>query len=571
MPRSDIGARAVSVDPPARVAKPVQPQGVGTLAWGTLVAAALCVFMAQFALTVPAGLNGLFQQDFHTSASQLTWITDAFLVPVTVLELTFGLLGDLFGRRRLLVGGSVLVALGFAVCVLTPGPGTDQLTRLIVLWTGQILAGVGAAAVIPTTLAMIAAGTHTPRARARAISVWAASLSMGSVLSPLASGLTAQLKFSADPNAGWRWAFLVVVALAAASAVLAAKLAQDSSAPEGRSLDWPGQITIALAVLGLLFAVIQGPTSGWGSSQVVCGFVCAAVFLAAFVIAERRSASPLLQLDLFANQNFTIAAVVTVVGMFAYLGTGYITSIRLTAIQGFTPLHASVAFIVFNGVAALIQVPIASRLIEWYKPKWVLGSGLLLIAIGNFWMALIPIGNKAVAPLVPPLVVAGVGVAFALSAVTAVVINTVPNNLAGMAAGWTSLLRDFGFTLGPALVGAVALSRAANEISDKVVSDPALSQALENFNASAASAAADQRQAVEDAITAVNSGPLGANGVPAVVTLPNGSTMPFNPLKETAFHALGSAYAFGYLMVGLCAAVAALAAVILIDRRPQTC
>jgi MFS family permease len=538
-----------------------------TLTRGTLTAAALCIFMAQFALTVPAGLNGLFQQDFGTSASQLTWISDAFLVPVTVLELTFGLVGDLFGRKRLLIGGAALVAIGFIVCTLTPGAGASHQTRLVVMWTGQILAGIGAAAVIPTTLAMISAGTHTPRARARSLSIWAASLSMGSVLSPAVCGVTAQWHFGSDPDAGWKWAFLVVAALAAVSAGITAMIARNSSAPEGRSLDWPGQITIGLAVFSLLFAVIQGPTSGWGSPEVVIGFVVAAIFTAAFIVAERHRASPLLRLDLFANPAFTIAAVVTVVGMFSYLATGYITSIRLTAIQGFTPLTASLAFVVLNGVSAVIQVPVASRLIEHYNPKWVLGGGLLLIAAGDFWMWQIPIGNQSVGALVLPLIVAGAGVAFALTAVTAVVINTVPNHLAGMAAGWASLLRDFGFTLGPAVIGAIALSRAANEISSKIASTPALHQALQHFNASAATAPANQRQAVEGAIAAVNSGPLGANAVPATVSLPNGSTVPFNPLKETAFHALGNAYSLGYLLVGLCALAAAVITVFFIRGR----
>ncbi|WP_309500294.1 MFS transporter [Streptomyces shenzhenensis] len=539
------------------------------LARGTLLAAALCVFMAQFALTVPAGLNGLFQQDFSTSASELTWVTDAFLVPVTVLELTFGLLGDLFGRRRLLVIGSALVAVGCTVCVLTPGPSSGHMTRLIVLWTGQIIAGIGAAAVIPTSLAMVAAGTHTPRARARSLSVWAASLSMGSVLSPLACGLTARWQFGSDANSGWRWAFLVVVALAAVSALVALTMAQNSSSPEDRSLDWPGQISIALAMLGLLFSVIQGPTSGWGSPSVISGFLCSAVFLVAFVAVERRATSPLLRLDLFASRDFAVAAAVTVVGMFTYLGTGYITSIRLTAIQGFTPLRAAIAFMVYNGVSALIQVPIASRLIERYNPKWILSGGLMLIAVGDFWMASIPISNQSIAPLVPPLIVAGAGVAFALSAVTAVVINTVPNHLAGMAAGWSSLLRDFGFTLGPAVVGAIALSRAADVINHKVTTNPALKEALHTFNNSAAHAPSNQRDALEGAIGAVNSGPLGANGVPSTVTLPDGSTVPFNPLKETAFHALGSAYSLGYLIVGVCAVAAALVTVVLIHGRPR--
>ncbi|WAC57563.1 MFS transporter [Gordonia sp. SL306] len=558
---SDIDNGIGSVSPGLSRTAHLQPS---PLTRGTLVAAALCIFVAQFGLTVPAGLNGLFQQDFGTTASQLTWITDAFLIPVTILELSFGLLGDMFGRRRLLVIGSGILALGFTICVLTPGPETSQTIRLAVMWSGQFIAGVGAAAVIPTTLSMVAAGTHTARSRARGLSTWAAALSMGSVVSPVICGLAAKLHFGSNPYAGWKWAFIVVAILAVAVGVLAAVVAQESSSPEGRSFDWPGQITIAFAVLGFLFAVIQAPTSGWGSREVIGGFVVCAIFTAAFIFVERRQESPLLQLDLFANRNFSTAAIVTVVGMFTYLATGYITSIRLTAIQGFTPLAASVAFVVFNGVSALIQVPIASRLIVRYNPKWVLGGGLLLIAAGGFWMWQIPISHESIAVLLPPLAVSGAGMAFALTAVTAVVINTVPNHLAGMAAGWASLLRDFGFTLGPAVIGAIALGHAANQISSQVNSDPTLSQSLDAFNNSAASAPPDQQASAQAAIDAVNSGPLGANAVPSQIQLPDGGTVPFNPLQHTAFEALGSGYSIGYLVVGICALAAAVASMVFI-------
>jgi hypothetical protein len=168
--------------------------------------------------------------------------------------------------------------------------------------------------------------------------------------------------------------------------------------------------------------------------------------------------------------------------------------------------------------------------------------------------------NLSVGPIIPPLLVVGIGFAFALSSLTAVAVNTVPNHLTGMASGSTSLLRDFGFTLGPAVIGAIALSRAAAEISSKVRSSQALESALSKFNGSAAAAPAAQKPSLEAAIGAVNSGPLGANAVPGTVTLANGQTVPFNPLKDVAFHALDHAYSIGYVVCGLSALAAALLA-----------
>jgi MFS family permease len=528
---------------------------------GTLAAAAIAVCLAQVALAIPAVLNGLFQQDLGTTSSQLTWISDAFLVPVCLLELTFGVLGDLFGRKRLLVGGALVLAAGEAIAVLTPGAGSSTGTRVLVLWTGQIIAGIGAAALFPTSLAMVAAGTHTAHDRARAVSVWAAALSVGGVISPVLGGLVARLRFGADSDAGWRWAFLVVLALAVISAAVSLAVAENSSAPAGRSLDWPGQLTIAVALFALLYAVIQGPTSGWGSGQVVAGFIVAAVFTALFVLAERRTAAPLLRLDLFANRAFAVAAIVTVLGMFAFLGTAYATSIRLSAIQGFTPLKTSIAFLFLNGMA-LVQLPLTSRLLERYNPKWPLSGGCLLMGAGALWLAAVPAAlppapGASLAPVIVPFLLVGAGFAAAVSSVTAVAVNTVPNRLAGMASGSTNMLRDFGFTLGPAVIGAVALSQAAAEIARKLAGSPALRDALASFSASAAHAPAAQA-----AVHAVASGPLGANAVPATVTLPSGKTVPFNPLKDVAFHALSHAYSVGYLICGVSALLAAALALV---------
>ena len=171
--------------------------------------------------------------------------------------------------------------------------------------------------------------------------------------------------------------------------------------------------------------------------------------------------------------------------MFSFLGTAYSTSIRLSAIQGFTPLKTSIAFVLLQGMC-LLQMPITHRVLERYNPKWALGAGALLIGIGDLWMSGTTASDFSLAPIIAPLIVIGIGFGFAVSAVTAVAVNTVPNNLAGMASGSTSLLRDFGFTLGPAVIGAIALSRAATDIHDKIAANATLQHALAAFNGSAA-------------------------------------------------------------------------------------
>ncbi len=188
---------------------------------------------------MPAVLNGLFQQDLGTSASQLTWISDAYFVPVALFTLAFGVLGDLHGRRRLLLVGAAVLAVGEVVGMLTPVSG-DQGLRVGWLLTAQVLCGLGAAAIMPTSLAMVAAGTHTARERSRAIGVWAAALATGSFVSPVVGGFLARFAFRGSETGSWRWAFLAAAVLALVSLVLTARLAR--SRARRRAGRWTGRV-----------------------------------------------------------------------------------------------------------------------------------------------------------------------------------------------------------------------------------------------------------------------------------------------------------------------------------------
>ncbi len=493
--------------------------GPRRLSRGTLVAGCLAVCLAQIALAIPATLNGLFQEDLHPIGSQLTWISDAFLLPVSVLELTFGVLGDLFGRKRLLVGGAVLIVVGEIVAAASPG--------VHMLWAGQAITGLGAAALFPTSLAMVAAATRTHQARSRAIATWAALLSTGGFIAPVLGGITGDY-------GSWRWSFIVVTCIAVVSTIVSLVLAEDSSAPEGRSLDLGGQITVGIGLFALLYAVIQGPTDGWGSASVVVAFVIAAVFVALFVFAERRTRSPLLRMDLFTNRAFAIAAFVAVVGMFSFLGTAYATSIRLGPIQHQSPLRSSVAFLLLNGLA-LVLLPVTSRLLDRLAGRWILTIGLALMAAGDFVAAALPNADRALTSLILPLGLVGVGFAFTVSSITATAVNTVPIHYAGMASAATSLLRDFGFTLGPAVIGAVALSRAASRFSAGL----------------AASSLSPQVKAAAGQVAA-QGGPLAVNSVPP--------SSPPGHAASIAFDALGDGYSLGFVVCGVAALISCLLA-----------
>lgn len=150
---------------------------------GTLAAASLAVMVAQIANALPGALNGEFQLTFNAIGSQLTWITAAFMIPVVVFELTFGVLGDKYGHKRLVVGGAALVMLGSLICALSP---TIQM-----MWIGSALNGLGAGAIFPASLALVAATARTMEERIRGIAVWAGFLSAGSALSPLLGGVFA--------------------------------------------------------------------------------------------------------------------------------------------------------------------------------------------------------------------------------------------------------------------------------------------------------------------------------------------------------------------------------------------
>ncbi|QUQ64134.1 MFS transporter [Kutzneria sp. CA-103260] len=429
---------------------------------GTLWAGCVAVGIAQIGIVLPAVVNGPIQAGLHASGTEISWIGDAFLLPIAVLGLTFGVLGDLHGRKKVLVGGGLLMAVGYLVAAAA--------STVPLLIAGHAVAGIGAAALFQSSLAVVTATTPEPRQRARGLAAWAVAISVGALIAPLLAGVLTEAT-------SFHWVFGACAVIALCSAGLSAVSVTDSSAPQGRAPDWPGQAALALAVLALLYGVIQGPIDGWESLPVLLAFVVGIIAFTAFVRIEARSKTPLLRLELFGVPAFATAAVVAVLGMFAFIGGGYVLSIRLGVIQHETAMGIAWPFVLLQTVPLLLG-PVLARLLRGVGPRRLLVTGLLALAAGQLWLAAVPVSATGLVPILGVLALNGIGFVLLVSGLTAAMVNAVPVELAGMASGAASVVRDLGQTLGPAVIGTVALSQAAPVLAQGLAGQPAAQAVL---------------------------------------------------------------------------------------------
>ncbi|WP_280117388.1 MFS transporter [Streptomyces griseorubiginosus] len=484
-----------------------------------MIAASFAVCLAQAALAIPASVSGLLQISLKPVGTQLTWASNAFLLPLVVLALPFGAWGDRLGLKRLLVGGAVLITAGEAVTAA--GDGIHQ------VWAGQAIAGVGAAALFPASLTMVTAGTQTTRARASAIAIYAAALGAGGLVTQILRGASGE-------DGSWRWPFALAAGLGVLSALLSQLLTRNSSSVHRRTLDTAGQIFAGVGLLALLYAVVEGGAGSWSDTGVIVGFVVAAASLGLFILVESRAQAPLLRLGLFTDRAFAVGSFATVVGMFAYYGTVYAVGTRVGVIQGQSALHLAGAASVLS-VFPVLLLPVIPWLLERVSSRWTLATGLLLIAAGAFIAAGLPISDSSLASIVLALTPVGVGFALTLAS-TISAVNTTPVHEAGMTSAALSMLRNLGFTLGPALIGAIALRHASGQFDTGLASAPLPPQ-------------------VKGAIGTIAdaAGPLAVNAVP--------QSSPAGAARSIAFDALGSGFSLGLTVCGIAALVACLLAV----------
>jgi EmrB/QacA subfamily drug resistance transporter len=385
---------------------------------------------------IGAGLGG--------SRSELQWVVDAYALVLAATMLSAGDLADRLGSRRLFLGGLALFGAASTVCALAPSAA--------VLIAARAVQGLGAAAILPSSLAIVNQLFPDPAERPRAIGIWAGLGGSALVLGPVLGGaLVGPL--------GWRAIFWVNVPLVVGS--IAGGLALLPEGPTARAArpDLPGQALGTAALAGLVFVLIEGGRAGFGSVATLGGGVIALAALAGFVGVERRSRRPLLDLGWFRRQEFSGANVGSALMNLGTLGGIFAIGLYLQQDRGLSPLAAGLNLLPLALPLAALT-PFTGRLVGVVGARLLAGLGLLASGAGYLGVALLANGiNNPVGWAF--LALAGIGMGIAVPALVAGATEALGPDRAGIAAAVNNTARQVGGAIGVALIGGFAVLSTA--------------------------------------------------------------------------------------------------------------
>ncbi|MET7571351.1 MFS transporter [Streptomyces sp. NPDC005492] len=413
----------------------------------TLVMACLGVFVAYLPVTTVAVSLPAVQAALNASTAQLSWVQDAFVLPMAAFILTAGVFGDVHGRKKVFLAGLLFAAAGAAVAL--------SAQSVQVLWIGQALAGLGAATLLPTTLALISHAVPDHRERGKFIGLWATSLMAALAIGPLIAGVILD-------HASWRWIYLLSVPVPLIALGFAGRLLPDSRAPHGRRLDWPGQLTATLSITALVYGVIEGGAGSFTDVKVMVALFTAVVAGVAFVLAERRGDSPMLDLTLFRSPAFTATTLVAMITFLALIGFFFLLSLYFGLVQQLDTLQAAWRLLMVTAAAIVVGQPVG-RLMHRVSPRVLITGGLLVISGSMFSLTGVD-ADTSFTSIAWRLALLGLGIGTVLTPMTATAVASVPYQQAGMAAAGNNAFRQVGGALGPAVLGALLTTKALDAL-----------------------------------------------------------------------------------------------------------
>ena len=380
-------------------------------------------------------------RDLGASIQSLEWTVNAYTLSYAVLLLTGAALGDRLGRKRMFMTGIALFTVSSAAAALAPSIGPLIVARAI--------QGAGAAIATPLTLTLLA-DAYPPDRRGFAIGVWSGISGIAVALGPLVGGAMVQI-------ASWHWIFWLNVPIGLVLVPLAATRLRESFGPSG-ALDLPGLALGSAGLFGLVFGLIRSQSLGWTSAEVIISLAAGAALLAAFVVQERRTETPMLPMEFFARRAFSVTNAVSLSMYFGMFGSIFFLSQFLQNVLGNSPLQAGVKLLVWTG-STMIVAPLAGYFSERYGSRLFMAAGLGLQAIALGWLALETSAGMSYASLIGTFILGGSGMALVFAPSANAVLASVRTDQAGKASGANNAIRELGGVLGVAVLSTVFTSR----------------------------------------------------------------------------------------------------------------
>ena len=414
--------------------------GLYSRRWQALIVLAMSLLIVCIDNTILNVALPTIQDELDASSSQLQWIVDGYLLVFAVLLLLAGSLGDRFGRKKALMFG--LVVFGAGSLLAAAAPGTTQLIA------SRGLMGVGAAAIMPTTLSILT-NIFPENERPKAIAIWSAVAGMGIAIGPTTGGWLIE-------HFDWSSVFLVNIPIVIGGLVAGAFLIPESRDPEPKPLDFPGAGLSIAGLTAVVWGLIEASERGWTDSMVLGAFGIGAAILALFVLWERHTTHPMLDVSVFRNLRFSAASVAVGFVFFALMGVVYFLTTYLQSVMGFSALDAGVRMIPV-AIGMILTTKPSVLLTERFGTKAIVAMGMSVVAAALYVLSTCGVdtgyGRVALA-----LGMLGSGMALAMSPATESIMGSLPKAKAGIGSAMNDVVREVGGTLGVAVLGSVLAS-----------------------------------------------------------------------------------------------------------------
>jgi EmrB/QacA subfamily drug resistance transporter len=413
--------------------------------WFALIVLCLGSLMIVLDTTIVNVALPSIRDDLGFSQTSLAWVVNAYLLTFGGFLLLGGRLGDLFGHRRLFLTGISLFTLASVGC----GLATSQ----AFLVGARAVQGLGGAVVSAVALSLMMSLFTEPTERAKAMGVFGFVAAGGGSLGVLLGGI---LTDALD----WHWIFLVNVPIGVLVYALSLKLLPAARGPAAaQRLDVAGAVTVTVALMLAVYAIVNGNQEGWTSRQTT-GLLGVAVALAAvFLAIEARVRSPLVPLRLFRLRNVATANAVGVLWAAAMFAWFFLSALYLQLVLGYSPLQVGLAFLPANLIMGVFSLGLSAKLVMRFGIRAPLATGLLLAAVGLVLFARAPVDGNFVADVLPSMILLGFGAGMAFNPVLLAAMSDVEQSESGLASGLVNTAFMMGGALGLAVLASLAASR----------------------------------------------------------------------------------------------------------------